>query len=106
MIFYNKIKRQDEIVSELTRTLKLNIEQKFKLDKELNNYMFYERNRKAGTLLGRLTSPILLIVIILLLFVVMPIKFLLTGKYKYDVDESKMSLFIRVWSEKTGMDIM
>lgn len=105
MIFYNRRKLQYEIVSELTDALKLNTEQRFRLDEELGKYMFYERNNKGGTMLGRLSSPLLLVVVILLLCVVMPIKFLITGKYKYDNDESKMSLFIRAWGEVSGMDI-
>jgi len=105
MIFYDKRKRHDDMVSEISRVLKLNVEQREKLDDELGNYRLYVRNKEAGTLLGRLSSPIFLLTVIFLLCVAMPIKFILTGKYKYDGDESKMSLFIRAWSEKSGLDI-
>ena len=77
----------------------INNKQRTIIERELAGYIIIERSISSHpTFLARISSPLFFVVFGLLVFVVSPIKWLVTGEYYWQAD-SKFALIMMRWHE-------
>lgn len=88
----------------IAKGINLNYDKKQELKEFLmfnNEFCFVKHDDIKSSFLMRLTTPIFLIVL-LLLFIFMPFKFIITGNWLYG--DSIIFNIIKKWSNKIGID--